>query len=196
MQPAKAIGVLVEDRAAELEGNVPSDLTDNEGSLLAIILRRQPITTYQIVKMYERSPASSFNESKGSVYPLVERLIRRGFVGTEASAQGKRTAQLLSCTDAGREAVRAWVLTIRPSHILLDDPLRGKVASFDLLTQEERLRWIVDMKEMVEAKMIEVEEYHKIYTLPFDPMIKANGMGSLKQRMEWLDEILRFIVRN
>jgi DNA-binding PadR family transcriptional regulator len=183
------------DQAGKIEPNATSDLTDNEGGLLAVILRQQPLTTYQIVKIYERSPASSINESKGSVYPLVERLIKRGLVTTEASAQGKRTAQLLSCTEAGRVAVREWVRSIRLPHVLLDDPLRSKVMSFDLLSRDEQLQWIVEMKELVETKKRQVEEFHREHELAYEPVIYANAMGHLRARMEWLDELLRFIVK-
>lgn len=170
------------------------DLTDNEGSLLANILRNQPVTAYQMVKYYERSPASSLNESKGSVYPIVERLIKRGFLTSEKTAGNKRNPQLLSCTELGRAAVRAWVMTIRPPHVLLHDPLRGKVMSFDLLDREEQLRWVVDMKEQVRQKIAQVEEFHRTRRIQFDPLIRANAIGTLRARMEWLDEILHFVV--
>ena len=49
-------------------------LTENEGTLLALVARAEPITAYQIAKVYEESPVSNFNTSKGKIYPMIKRL--------------------------------------------------------------------------------------------------------------------------
>ena len=46
------------------------DLTDHEGTFLSLVLRIQPVTAYQVIKVYEESPVSNFNTSKGKIYPL------------------------------------------------------------------------------------------------------------------------------
>ena len=45
------------------------DLTDHEGTFLSLVLRIQPATAYQVIKIYEESPVSNFNTSKGKIYP-------------------------------------------------------------------------------------------------------------------------------
>src|SRR5262245_51840500 len=99
-------------------------LTDNEGSLLTLVLRRQPVTAYQLLRIYAQSPVSSFNESKGSLYPLIRRMKARGLIETQAVEGDGRNAERLTCTEAGKTAARQWVNRLEPRHILPDDPLR------------------------------------------------------------------------
>jgi DNA-binding PadR family transcriptional regulator len=110
------------------------DLTDHEGTFLSLVLRIQPATAYQVTKIYEDSPVSNFNTSKGKIYPLIRRLAERGLLAKTPIAGDGRGAEELSCTAEGKKAVREWARQVRPTHLLLDDPLRTKVQSFGLLS--------------------------------------------------------------
>ena len=47
-----------------------------------------------------------------------------------------------------------------PSYFLPEDPLRTKVQSFDLLSKEEQIEWIVEVKSgLLLGKLEELEEY-------------------------------------
>ncbi len=173
-----------------------STLTDNEGTLLALVLRAQPITAYQIAKTYEESPVTNFNTSKGKLYPLVRRLKERGLVGSEPVAGDARGTERLVCTEAGKRAVKQWVLEIRQGHLLLEDPLRTKLQSFDLLSRDERIGWIVEAKAQLMAKLEALEEYGREVEVPFKDMVHDNAVSSLRSRMDWLDRTLHRIVKN
>lgn len=182
-------------RTAKDEGGTEPrpDLTDNEGSLLALVLRSQPITAYQVLKVYERSPVSSFNESKGSVYPLIRRLKERGLLlGRQVEGDG-RNSERLSCSKAGKEAVRRWVMQVRPAHVLLDDPLRTKVISFDLLHPDEQVEWLARVRAIVAAKLEEIETYDAQVSIPFQAMVHQNTIIALRARIDWLDALSRAI---
>lgn len=166
-----------------------TELTDNEGSLLALVLRRQPVTAYQLLKIYEQSPVSSFNESKGSLYPLIRRLRTAGLISSKPVPGDARKTEMLSCTSAGRAAVKRWALQIRPAHLLLDDPLRTKVISFDLLDDAERSDWVARAREMVEAKIEEVDAYMATLAIPSQDLVYENAMHGLRGRLEWLDRV-------
>lgn len=168
-----------------------TELTDNEGSLLALVLRRQPVTAYQLLKIYEQSPVSSFNESKGSLYPLIRRMKQRGLLAARRVSGDGRNAELLTCTDAGRAAVRAWVSDIRPPHILPDDPLRTKMISFGLLNPDQRRAWIDRVRAAVEEKIEEVEAYAIGLDMPHQDLVHANAIGALRERLAWLDLLSR-----
>ena len=62
-------------RAASNQG-----VTEHEGMLLALVFREQPITAYQLFKIFEESPVSSINTSKGQIYPAMRRLKSRKLV--------------------------------------------------------------------------------------------------------------------
>lgn len=164
-------------------------LTDNEGSLLTLVLRRQPVTPYQLLRIYAQSPVSSFNESKGSLYPLIRRLKTRGLLTTKAVEGDGRNAERLSCTAAGKAAARRWVLRLEPRHVLPDDPLRTKAISFGLLDARERRTWITTARALTEAKIADVEAYMIGLDLPHKEAIEANAIGALRARLDWLDRL-------
>lgn len=173
-----------------------SRLTDDEGTFLALLIRVQPATAYQLSKIYADSPVSNFGTSKGKVYPLVERLERRGLLKKRAVSGDARRSEWLECTSAGRQAVHDWVMDIKPTHLLLDDPLRTKLQSFDLLERDEQLEWIVRAKAGLQEKLGELEAYAASVTVPFKDQVHDNAVSSVRSRMEWLDRVLAGVVRS
>jgi DNA-binding PadR family transcriptional regulator len=170
-------------------------LTDNEGTLLSLLIRAQPVTAYQISKIYEESPVSNFNTSKGKIYPLIKRLIERGMIKSVRQTDKKKKVDDLYATALGRDAVRAWIKQCRDSHLLLEDPLRTKVQAFDLLTREERIEWVVDMKERLKDKLATIEEYGEEVDVPFKELVHSSAVQSVLYRLEWLDQIMAHVVR-
>jgi DNA-binding PadR family transcriptional regulator len=172
-----------------------SGMTDDEGTFLALLLRIQPATTYQIAKVYDYSPVSNFGTSKGKLYPLVRRLKARGLVSTRTVSGDKRGTEQLLCTRSGEKAVRQWIKQIRPGHVLLEDPLRTKIQSFGLLSRQERIEWIVEAKSLMAAKLAELEIYREQVDVPFIEIVHDNAIASMRSRMDWLDRLLRVIVK-
>lgn len=173
--------------------SVKYDLSDNEGTLLSLVLRIQPTTSYQIIKIYSDSPVSNFNTSKGKIYPLINRLEQAGLIAKRRIDSDKRRTEELTCTAAGKKAVKEWILKIRAEHLLLDDPLRTKVQSFELLTPEERAQWILDVKEDLHRKLEEVEDYGRSVDVPFKEFVHDNAVRSLRARIDWLDRMYIYL---
>ena len=180
-----------DDRSAAPGAGKAGDdiLTDNEGSLLTLVLRRQPVTAYQLLRIYAQSPVSSFNESKGSLYPLIRRLKARGLIAAQPVDGDGRNAERLTCTDAGKAAARRWVARLEPRHILPDDPLRTKAISFGLLDARERRAWIASARMLTEEKIAEVEAYLIGLDMAYQDAVAANALGALQARLEWLDKL-------
>ena len=171
-------------------------LTENEGTLLALVARAEPITAYQIAKVYEESPVSNFNTSKGKIYPMIKRLREAGFLKARTVKDDARGTERLETTPKGMQAIRSWVRDIRPSHLLPEDPLRTRLQSLDLLSREERIRWISELKVDLLKKVEELEEYGKQVTVPYQNLVHENAMRSLRSRMDWLDLVLNQVVRH
>ena len=171
-------------------------LTDDEGTFLALLLRVQPATAYQLAKIYADSPVSNFGTSKGKIYPLVQRLETRGLLKRRAVSGDARGSERLECTARGRTAVHAWAMEIKPSHFLLDDPLRTKLQSFDLLSRDEQLEWIAGAKSGLMQKLEELDAYGREVTVPFKDLVHDNAVSSLRSRLDWLDRLLVQVVRN
>jgi DNA-binding PadR family transcriptional regulator len=171
------------------------ELTENEGSLLGVVARQQPITAYQLLLIYAQSPVSSFNSSKGAIYPIIKRLKSRGLLRGEKIKGDKRGTEALSCTKAGLDALKAWVRNVQPSHTLLADPLRSRIQFLDLLSREEQLEWIVDSKRLVEEKRAELTAYNHSVEFPFQEVVHAAAEGSLEMKSRWLDQLMFAVVK-
>ena len=162
-------------------------LTDNEGALLTLVLREQPVTGYQILKAFESSPVHTFNTSKGKVYPLIHRLEERGLLAGEPVPGDHRGTQRFYCTESGKEVLRNWVCTIRPENELLHDPLRKKVQAFTLLTRDERRSWVRSATEQLSRKLAQVEAWSTEIEGPFGDLVKESARRALRSRLDWLE---------
>jgi DNA-binding PadR family transcriptional regulator len=169
-------------------------LTEHEGTLLSLVARAEPITAYQIAKVYEDSPVSNFNTSKGKIYPIIRRLREAGLLSAETVGNDRRGTERLMTTSKGRDVVRQWVKTIRPADLLPEDSLRTRVQSLDLLTREERLEWISELKVQLLNKLDEVAEYGLTVTAPYHELVHDNAVRSIRTRMDWLDLLLKRVV--
>ena len=166
-----------------------SSLTDNEGALLALIMRRQPISAYQIGRAFDESPIHTLNTSKGKLYPLLQRLYERGLLSADTVEGDRRRTQLFQCTETGREALKAWVCSIRPEHDLLHDPLRKKLQAFDLLTPEEQGHWVEVAAGRLHARLAEVEAFDADCEGPLGPLMKENAREAIEARLRWLERL-------
>lgn len=175
---------ILEERSDQLK------LTEHEGILLSGILRQQPVTAYQLFRATEASPVTSINASKGQIYPAIRRLKARGFVAAQRVAADARKSEKLYVTDRGYAAVRQWTLTLNDSHIMLDDPLRTKVLSFDVLSRTERLEWIASAKALVKKRREILDEYNRTVKLPYQGFAYRSAVEMLRLKMEWLDDLL------
>ena len=75
-------------------------LTETEGRILALIARLDAPTAYTIYAVLEDTPTSALQASKGTIYPVVERLKQRGYLnGTpnESNARGGETLSVTRC---------------------------------------------------------------------------------------------------
>jgi DNA-binding PadR family transcriptional regulator len=170
-------------------------LTDHEATLLALVARAEPITAYQIAKVYEESPVSNFNTSRGTIYPIIRRLREADFLRAELVEGDARRTEQLQVTGAGREAIRNWVKEMRPAHLLPEDPLRTKIQSFDLLSRDERISWIAELKVQLLNKLQELERYGDEVSVPYHEFVQDNAVRSIRSRMDWLDRLLHRVVQ-
>ncbi len=69
---------------------------------------------YRIKKTIEESLALVWSESYGQLYPTLAALQDEGLIAGRDEWAGKRRRRVYSLTDAGREALRAWLRTPMP----------------------------------------------------------------------------------
>jgi DNA-binding PadR family transcriptional regulator len=166
-----------------------SQLTDDEATFLALLVRVQPATAYQLSKIYADSPISNFGTSKGKIYPMIRRLKERGLLGGKMIAGDARKVEILRSTTKGRDALRRWVRQVKANHLLPEDPLRTMVQSFELLSRDERLKWIDDVRSGLRLKLAELEEYGAAVQVPYKDQVHDNAVSSIEGRLDWLDRL-------
>jgi DNA-binding PadR family transcriptional regulator len=171
-------------------------LTEDEGKFLALLVRMQPTTAYQLSKAYALSPVSTFGRSKGKIYPIMDRLEAKGLLTRRKVEGDSRGTERLECTKRGLEAVRGWTMDVRPAHFLPDDPLRTRVQSFDLLSEQEQTDWVLRSRLGLLQKLEELEAYAQIAVVPFQEIVHDNAVRSVRMRLEWLDTLLASIAEH
>ncbi len=172
--------------------NVARDkkLTEMEGRVLSIIARLEAPTTYMVYAVLNASPTSSIHASKGTVYPIVARLLDRGYVESTPIADNGNGAELLKVTDAGVEAVRRWTADIADAHILPYDPLRVRIPTLQFLSREERLEWIARAKKLNQQKVDEADAYKAQVEMAYVSVAHLAAVTALAAQSKWLDKLL------
>ncbi|HET9813981.1 MAG TPA: PadR family transcriptional regulator [Sphingomicrobium sp.] len=174
--------------------NAPA-LSEHEGMLLALIIRQQPATAYKLLKIFENSPVTSINASKGQLYPAIRRLKERKLIAARKVRGDGRNVEELEVTRLGQAAVREWVMDVSENHVVLDDPLRTRILSLDLLSREERLEWAARAKELVKKRGEAIEAYNRSVSVPYQAFVHRGAMEMVDSKAEWLDELLYHIAR-
>lgn len=169
-------------------------LSDHEGTFLSLVLRLQPTTAYQVAKVYDQSPVTNYKTHKAKMYGIIDRLVTRGWLEKRPVPGDRRGTEQLLCTDEGREAVRDWVLSIEPDHLLIDDPFRTKVQSFGLLSSEERVSWAVKARASLQEKLAELDAYGREVDVPFKSFVHDNAVRATRMRIEWLEGMITSII--
>jgi transposase len=168
-------------------------VNEHEGAVLGLIARHQPVTRYQLFKAFKELPTTSFNASKGSLYPLVGRMVDRGFV-QEAGAKGPRQGEVLKITRLGKQALTGWVVQTGPEQSFTRDPLLLRMMSLNELKPSEQVRWIADAKEAILEKKRELNAHGQSANGPYMDIVQGIALSMIKVKLEWLDRLLIQVV--
>lgn len=116
-------------------------LTELEGAALGVVLRDGPCTSYAVKELFRASPSDFWSGSAGSIYPLMQRLEKRGLVASEQGSTGRRGRRDYRITAAGRRAFNRWLTDAERAAGMGFDPLRTRLVFFDQLSQKARGRF-------------------------------------------------------
>ena len=86
------------------------------------LLHQQPMSGYDLRKIFASTALGSFSDSPGAIYPALKRLESRGLVrGTVETSTGLRQRRVFRNTPKGLATLKAWLR--RP--VTRDDVIRG-----------------------------------------------------------------------
>jgi DNA-binding PadR family transcriptional regulator len=175
-----------------LEDEADLPVNEYEGAVLGMIARTEPVTRYQLLKAFRESPTTTYNTSKGSFYPLVGRLVGRGFV---AASPGKRPgSELFTLTPLGHRALTQWVSATGPQHSMVHDPLLLRVMSLTDLSRDDRLQWVASAKSILLDRKNELNGHRSASNGPYADIVHGTALAIVEAKLEWLDRLLILIV--
>lgn len=127
-----------------------SQLTSFEHVLLGMISMR-PSSGYDLKRRFATSPMGVYQPSSGALYPALERLERRGLLGSESlrPAAGGRPRRVYRLTPAGQQAHLGWIREpVRPESVAQDlgMHLLRFVMMSDVLPADEVLGFLASLR--------------------------------------------------
>jgi DNA-binding PadR family transcriptional regulator len=178
-----------------MAGTKPSigSLTDLELTVLGIVWKRAPCTAYAIMREFAGSPSSYYRGSAGTIYPLVHRLKRRGYLSSSTGARGRRRHVSYKLSRKGLSALRAWLAPPLPdaAAAITYDPLRARAFFLAALTPRQRLAFVRDAQKQLRAQLRVVEADCQRYRDGGD-QYSALAMGGalhiIRARIAWMAE--------
>jgi len=173
---------------SDLAAEIPA-LTDDEGAFLALVVRAQPATAYQLLRICDQSPVTNVGTSKGKVYPLIHRLKSRGFLASKPVSGDARRSEWLVSTDEGEKAVRGWIKGLKPNHLLPEDALRIKFQSFHLLSKTEQWEWLCGAEMALKGKLRELLFHPDPFTGPYNDLVLDSAITAVRSRLDWLARV-------
>ena len=169
-------------------------ISELEGVVLGLIGRGEPCTAYAVRRAIQSSPSTHWSASAGALYPLITRLGERGLVRSEADPSDGRGRTLLSLTDGGRTALRAWILQASDPRVSasVSDAVRARAFFLESLTPADRRRFAEESLASLEAFLGEAVEYEDRVGAdnPFVRLAARGAVRSAKARVDWMRELL------
>lgn len=83
------------------------------------LLADRPMSGYELAQRFEAAVGSTWSAGHSQIYPELNRLHDEGLV--EAGPPGPRGRKAYAITDAGRDAVRAWLADTEPDRTVRDE---------------------------------------------------------------------------
>lgn len=175
-------------------------MTELENCALAVIWRLQPCSAYDVRRNFATSPSSEWSASAGSVYPLIERLIRARLVRRRAVARDTRGRSDLFVTAAGQSAIRAWLTDLEPwTGQSTMDPIRSRMHFLDFLLHDSDRKNFLDRAEALTDQSLQnlaryVENEKKISEINY--LASLGAIYELRARKQWLRKVRRALFRS
>jgi DNA-binding PadR family transcriptional regulator len=168
-------------------------VSEIEGCVLALAWDEGPLTPYAIRKVFLNSPSPQWSGSAGTIYPLVNRLLRRGWIRSEMRLRGKRRGNQISLTAAGLKALRRWLAVPLQDWVagVPPDPLRTRVRFLGALPRDKQRQFIRQARRRTQDHLHAVEEDCKVRRSAgnFQFLMARGALLSMRARCAFVREV-------
>jgi DNA-binding PadR family transcriptional regulator len=170
------------------------ELSELECFTLGLVWQMGSCTPYQIRQQMLDSPSTEWSGSAGAVYPLIQRLKKRGLLHVTSGATGRRRHKTYSIAPAGLKMLREWIgpPIADTAKTVAHDPLRSRVRFLGALNRQQQIAWLhssLDALEEVAAKVRQWQSQHADSD-EFLQFVARSGELDVQLRRKWLKELL------
>lgn len=173
-------------------------MTELESCALGVIRRYQPCSTYRVRSEFARSTTTAWSASAGSIYPVIERLLRAGLVRIHGRSKDARGRRDLALTRLGMRALQDWIMNVDPATArATPDPIRSRVCFLEQLGSDEDRYEFVTLAEKLTGRMIRelrAEEASTDAMTEIDRLVAIGSRLQLEARLTWLSLVRRRLI--
>jgi DNA-binding PadR family transcriptional regulator len=170
-----------------------SGLSEIEACVLALVSVDGPATPYAIRKVFLDSPSPQWSGSAGTIYPLIERLLRRKLIHSKVCLTGKRRGYRISVTDSGLWAVKQWLSVPIPEWVagVPPDPLRTRVRFLEAVGNNQREAFLLNAHQRTQTHLraVEADCERKRAKGKFQYLMARGALLSMQSRCAFLREV-------
>lgn len=170
------------------------ELSELESFTLGLVWQLESCTPYQIRQQMLDSPSTEWSGSAGAVYPLIQRLTKRGLLKVASGATGRRKHKTYSITPVGLKILREWIgpPIADNAKTVTHDPLRSRVRFIGALDRRQQIVWIQSALQALEDIAAKVRQWQSQYadSDEFLRVVTRTGELDLQARRKWLKELL------
>jgi DNA-binding PadR family transcriptional regulator len=169
------------------------NLSEIEACVLALVSVDGPATPYAIRKVFLDSPSPQWSGSAGTIYPLIERLLRRKLIRSKLCLTGKRRGHQISLTAAGSRALKLWLSLPIPEWVagVPPDPLRTRVRFLGAISPRQRQVFLENAHQRTQAHLRVVEADCRRHRAKgeFRYLMARGALLSMQSRCAFLQEV-------
>jgi len=163
--------------------------------LLLFLLSQQPASGYALRKAFASTPLGHHSDSPGSIYPALQRLVRRGLLRpTKDPSPSRRRKRLFSSTPKAVAELRSWVHRPISRNEVRHEPaalmLRFVICAH-LLGDAGAHKFLLQLEPRVHEIILELESYLRSTgkTMPLA------GRLAVEQGLEGYQALARWVAR-
>jgi len=167
-------------------------LSEIEACVLALVAVDGPATPYAIRNVFLESPNPQWSGSAGTIYPLIERLLRRKLIRSKLCLTGRRRGHQISLTTAGSRALRAWLSLPLPEWVagVPPDPLRTRIRFLGAISANRQRVFVQNAYQRTRAhlRLVEADCERKRARGAFEYLMARGALLSMQSRCAFLQE--------
>jgi DNA-binding PadR family transcriptional regulator len=167
--------------------------TTTEAAVLALLAIEGELSGYDLHRRVSRSIGHVWAPAKSRLYAVLPRLAAAGLARSRVVRQaGRPDKHLYAITDAGREAVRAWLETVEPG--ASTDTVHLKLFLGGLTSHDVLRRHLEQLLDDLRRRLAQLEELERSNTGRghdrYHRYLLELGLRSTRGSIGWAEEVL------